>query len=200
MTPVTTTQEGPHGRDGFLSALVLLSLSLAACTAAQGPCPASQPTMGAVCATAIDCEYGGDAHHRCSTMARCGADQAGGLHWSISADPSCVAQNGSQCNPTFAPDAGVGCSPQAGLCDYPEGRCVCEPCRSGAGQWACRRWDDVSSGCPSPAPLIGSPCTQEGAECSYGSCCTVSTGPLVKCVGGVWQDEVDTTCACALSC
>jgi hypothetical protein len=55
----------------------------------------------------------------------------------------------------------------------------------GGAAWYC---EDPSPGCPRPHPRVGSSCTTPALECDYGEC-AVPDGTVLKCTGGVWQQE-----------
>ncbi len=122
------------------------------------------------------------------------------LIWVLACSTSALdnlPKNAPECPGSFTADG--GCDSTAN-CRYPQGVCQCIRCKSGASQWACRRWDDVNAGCPVPPPSEGSSCDSSGLYCNYDGCCRVSLGPLLECVDGVWQAKVDTACSCIPAC
>lgn len=160
-----------------------------------GSCPAALPAARTACTTpGLACEYGGEGDHLlCSVVVNCGQDHT----WYSSASGApCVgsqAENPSACPSSFtALGRGAACPTDLDArCVYPEGTCACQTCSGGDGgltrAWACETWPDPA-GCPEPRPRIGSPCTNEGQECSYGSICGVVSGvPLLDCRDGVWK-------------
>lgn len=170
-------------------------------------CPASLPQAGSTCTPDLPprggvwlCEYGSDPH--CTTVAQCSATSASGPYqWTLTEpDPSC-AGNPPACPASFGALANGAACPGAQSCTYPEGRCSCAPCASGAGgqgtEWECEAWQ-TPAGCPEPRPLLGTACDTEGQECGYGAACcgSVSTEPAMVCNGGYWS-VVPVGCDCA---
>jgi hypothetical protein len=170
-------------------------------------CPAAIPADGSPCGGANVpriCEYGGDTHGVCSTLAECGITGAGQApHWIVTPPfPGCGTAPAG-CPGSFASADGKVCtsSTTPNECDYGEGRCGCEPCRTqGPGfgyAWRCNAWSAVPTGCPSPRPVLGTPCAMEGQVCNYGLCCRgPSLGLDQICMNGVWSPWVDTGCSC----
>jgi hypothetical protein len=162
-------------------------------------CPSSPPSNGTPCSStdlSHVCEYGGDAHTRCTTRASCfnGA-------WLVDTpDPACEQQPAA-CPASLSGVAqGTLCSLGKDVCVYPEGLCGCAPCREDGGVgaiWECGTWTSAGDACPSPRPLFGAACAIEGAECDYGQCCgLLALGPSMKCVGGTWAQWTNGGCAC----
>ena len=160
-------------------------------------CPSSAPTDGTDCAGMGSCEWGGDSHSRCTTVGACY-----GGKWHITQPTNCG--NVKECPMTYAAVAeGSACPlPNGGTCYYDEGACGCYPCQAEGGmmvtQWKCRPWSSVP-GCPSPRPLLGTKCTQEGQVCDYSGCCNISLGSAEVCTKGVWSAGVQVGCSCALN-
>jgi len=162
----------------------------------------------------LECEYGGDAWHRCTALARCALDLDGAFHFRITQPEQCTPLNPPECPPNYeaatalvakladggAPyafvDGGVGSGSvsESTTCNYPEGICGCgwapvgDPC-----PWMCRSGQTLPDGgidvrCPALRPLAGDPCLP-GLECDYRSVgCTpaISLGPSMICQGGYW--------------
>jgi hypothetical protein len=160
-------------------------------------CPSVAPTDGADCSGMGSCEWGGDAHGRCTTLGSCY-----GGKWHITAPTNCG--NVKECPQTYAGLAeGSTCPlPNGGTCYYDEGGCGCMPCQAEGGaqatQWKCRPWSSAGAGCPSPRPLLGTKCTMENQVCDYSGCCNVSLGSAQACQNGVWSGAVQVGCSCAL--
>ena len=90
-----------------------------------------------------------------------------------------------------------------GTCVYDQGMCGCVACVTSPpnGQqqqeWACEAYPQPT-GCPEPQPRIGSPCTQEGQTCAYGTICGVLGAlPTLGCQSGRWS-PVPVAAACAI--
>jgi hypothetical protein len=110
----------------------------------------------------------------------------------VACDPSAPIT----CPGTFASvPRGMTCSPNNSYCDYPQGRCTCTD-NQGLPQptptWVCQ---DPAAGCPVPRAHLGTPCTQEGLDCDYGTC-GVLGGSAQTCSNGIW---VATPFACAMA-
>ena len=79
-------------------------------------------------------------------------------------------------------------------CDYPEARCSCATQCGLEGRpeafWCCPDAPSGTTGCPSPRPRLGSPCTGEGTICDYGGC---GGNVTLACKGSTWQP---TTIGC----
>jgi hypothetical protein len=162
-------------------------------------CPADVPAGGAPCSPpGQSCEYGGDAHRACTTLASCASNGLGPFNWFVyppapgcpDNDPSCPANFG-------APAESSPCSFTTGSvsCDYDDGRCGCIACRVSAdsdvvlaGRWDCRRWDSGGSGCPPVRPLAGDACETPDLSCTYGGC-GISVGPSMQCSSGHWRPQ-----------
>jgi hypothetical protein len=164
-------------------------------------CPSSPPAQGAACSpacepstspTCLTCEWGTSVDPSCNDQATCanGAWQVRG-HTPGDCKPGTP---GAMCAPSFAAvPRTASCSPYGGVCDYPQGRCQCNvPAgpfpvdAAAAAVWLCQ---DPASGCPSPRPLYGSACTDEGLRCDYGTC-DILGGTVEVCTGGVWTPTI----------
>jgi hypothetical protein len=88
------------------------------------------------------------------------------------------------------------CTAGAPSCSYPEGSCYCGPTPVCSGMmrpadeldkepvyWQCTAKPPLvrADGCPGSEP--SGACSDEGKQCSYGSCCVTQ----VVCKGGQWQ-------------
>jgi hypothetical protein len=175
-------------------------------------CPATAPANGASCDPTLgplECEYGGDADGRCTTLAACAltppanafayvvtqSSDCGGTN-----DPSCPASlDAAEALPLDPPsDGGLDprCNPEGGVeptvtCNYPGAACSCVV-PNGATACTCLTGADVASEsngqCPAQRPLAGDGCTVEGVWCGYAPPCggSVSIGPSMMCVDGHW--------------
>jgi hypothetical protein len=162
------------------------------------------PADGSPCTSSaiglFACEYNGNAMGQCATVAECYADGK----WHVALPANTCGVNPSECPASFSALAeGSPCPLMGGTgaCFYPEGGCGCKPCASDGGMssmWTCRPWSSAGAGCPAPRPLLGSVCSQEGLECSYTQCCTVSLGKSEACKNGHWQSVPGIGCSCAL--
>jgi hypothetical protein len=178
--------------------------------AARDPrCPASPPENSQTCdrnPDPLECEYGGDALGRCTTLAVCALQPDGTYHFVI--EPStnqAECTNPPACPPTYATateveagavlgecpqaDAGTGlCSPgELDGCDYPEGICFCAIAGM-ASNFGCTP-RAANGDCPAVRPLSGDACPSAGLQCYYGNPCEgVYEGmPLVCSAGGYWE-------------
>ena len=160
-------------------------------------CGASVPGEGTPCTPSAYCEYGANAEGACSTFATCAADTGTGpFTWHVTPPPAGCGTHGPQCSASFSGVAvGTACTVTDSVCDYAEGRCSCIPCSAigsfatGGGVWRCEAWSTGGAGCPSPRPLLGSPCTQEGVSCNYSFTCSEvpDMGPRMACQSGEWS-------------
>jgi hypothetical protein len=175
-------------------------------------CPATAPANGASCDPTfgpLECEYGGDAQGRCTTLAACAlTPPADAFAYVVTPSTYCVAANEPSCPvsleaamalPSFGVpfDGGLSprCNPDGGLeptvaCDYPGGACSCVFSNAAATACYCLTGADVTQGnsrCPMQRPLAGDGCTVEGAWCAYDPpCLGVSLGPSMMCADGHW--------------
>jgi hypothetical protein len=163
-------------------------------------CPADLPSAHTPCSPeGRECEYGSSPVQDCNTVATCTAAE-----WVItepnSSGNACRTELDMKC-PTLYADVmkGTACPSLNLLCDYPRGRCACVPPGvigalpvdgSTQGTWECQT---AAAGCPDTRPLLGTPCTQEGANCAYGTC-IIQGGTTETCEGGIWQTDVTTAC------
>jgi hypothetical protein len=154
-------------------------------------CPASAPNPGSACPrVGFDCEYGTSPNLACNQLARCVA--AG---WSYPLHPTCPM---GTCAGTYdAIQAGSACSPDGLTCAYPKGTCICATpsgpvvrLDGGGAQWQCR---PSTLACRSPRPNVGTPCTEEGRTCDYGSCIS-PPGVVLQCRSAVWQEGPSPPC------
>lgn len=101
-----------------------------------------------------------------------------------------------ECPASFGEASGA-CDEAGGVCEFPEGSCVCRSASYCGGvdpgpdyeppapTWHCDYGPGTTrpDGCPGQLPDEGAACPQEGQRCSYGSCCMHPA----TCVGGVWE-------------
>jgi hypothetical protein len=183
-------------------------------------CPATPPASGDPCSpdpAPLECEYGGDAFHRCTTYAACVMDLSGAFHFSVDPASPCTLRSSPACPSSFGEasvladqlgaDGGLvdPGSPLNGLlCNYPEGVCACGPFTSSPGpcSWICRGAPSPAGGgpttrCPMPRPLAGDPCTP-GVECDYARGCgdPLSLGFSMICQSGYWENRGDMWAGC----
>lgn len=87
-----------------------------------------------------------------------------------------------------SPPAGPDCD--EGVCDYPDGTiCDCfQVTPSGPPKLTCTKAPTVPE-CPTALPNLGTACTVEALECSYGNPCLPS-GARVICRSGVWVSSL----------
>ena len=153
-------------------------------------CPTSPPAGGASCSSAQDqlrCEYGNNPDPDCNQMFFCNQ----GTWQDESSGTICPPQ--SDCPAAYSDiPANQNCSPNGLQCAYPQGECICTTSFGGL-QKQMPAWDCIpaTSGCPSPRPDIGSPCSSVNEiQCDYGAC---SGGVALECKNGVWM-QVITPC------
>ncbi len=155
-------------------------------------CPATAPNPGTMCPrVGFDCEYGTSPNRACNQLARCTANG-----WTYPFHASCPM---GMCLTTYDQTQTAGACNADGLtCAYPKGTCICGPPPGPAvrldggasgSQWQCR---PATLSCHSPRPNVGTPCSEEGRSCDYGSC-TID-GIVLQCRGGVWQEAPPTPC------
>lgn len=184
-------------------------------------CPANPPAQGAPCdpePVPLQCEYGGDAWARCTTLASCllfPLDGGGAFQFNVSTTTNCPP-NPPECPPDFAsalsrvdagaPASGADTSALLGpACIYTEGICgfPASASPSGACGWMCRQVADLGAGCPAPRPLAGTPCSDEGLKCPYDETCgpNFSLGDNMICQFGHWaRVESGGFCTFTFSC
>lgn len=185
---------------GLASAADVFTVQVVADADSMAPlpdrCPAARPKAGDPCALpdsgVLECEYGGDAHGACRTLADC---ESG--HWSIGQEV--CPTDPSACPATYGQGEGASC-PVTGFCDYEQGRCSCVGCVLDAdggiesGSWHCRPWPvDAGAGCPAEAPLTGSACSTEGQSCGADCCGSPRVSFGEQCSAGVWEPIVCPT-------
>lgn len=177
--------------------------------AARDPrCPASPPANSATCDPSsgpLECEYGGDALGRCTTLASCALQPDGSYQFVVQpAANEATCTNPPACPSTYAtaievdasavlgqcPDGGAGvglCGPgESVACDYPEGVCSCA-IEGMASNFGCTA-RAASGDCPATRPLSGDGCPSAGLQCYYGDPCGgVYEGMPLVCVGGYWE-------------
>lgn len=203
--------------DGSAASAGRESVSASGCTsapaappAARDPrCPASPPENFETCdpnPDPLECEYGGDALGRCTTLAVCALQPDGTYQFVIAPtanETECT--NSAACPSTYAAateieggaplgdcpgvDAGTGfCSPGGpNACDYPEGTCSCA-ITGMTSNFGC--YARIANGdCPATRPLSGDACPNAGLQCDYGNPCEgLYEGlPLVCGAGGYWE-------------
>jgi hypothetical protein len=159
-------------------------------------CPPYPPTAGSACAPkGVSCEYGAFTDGLCNVVWSCGSN----AEWyELYTGSFCDARDGGNdptCPSTYAQAADAGaCSPSAGTCEYPEGRCACvswcggpPPIDGGAPpRWVCDK--PYGAGCPAVRPRIGSGCSGGPMYCGYDICCG---GTEMACTdAGYWQGSV----------
>lgn len=151
-------------------------------------CPSVPPTAGQLCdphPAPLECEYGGNAYGRCTTLAACVLQGDGTFRFWIPPPSDCetdAAACPASFSTTVAADAGF-CGGGPLICDYPEGACGC----GYAGAWCVER-PDGGGPCPPQRPLAGDPCPTDGAACGYSRpCSAVDLGPAMICENGHWE-------------
>ncbi len=169
-----------------------------AVTGRNPQCPAAVPTGGGPCtAVPLECEYGDDSHHVCTTLAVCLGIIASTPYsaWSVSPPALGCSTNPASCPSSFTALAtGAACPVGAFVCQYPEGLCQCLPCNDEAGisrMWSCNPWGPAGTGCPAERPLIGDACSVPNQYCSYGGHCGAGIDPDMVCQFGYWQQASD---------
>jgi hypothetical protein len=189
-------------------------------SAARDPrCPSGAPSMGDPCnpmPAPLQCEYGGGAWGRCTTVALCALEPDGTFGFQITQGPGCPAANVAACPSAFgtdpmdagapALDAGA-CTAGAPLsCSYDEGVCGCVN-SPGGPMWGCRARSSVTPTpaagpvCPAKRPLAGDGCSSEGENCDYDSPCdsAISLGLNLYCENGYWEGLYSATTCPAFS-
>ena len=186
-----------------------LMMAAAACSspARTAPCPATVPAAGTPCLPPdldeLTCEYGSGALHDCTTIAFC--DGSGGT-WHVNPPYAGCAGTPALCPATSAGiQQGAPCTNTHLRCQWADKVCQCETCGRSDGTTSafmnCRSRDDVAPGCPAQRPLLGTPCTSEGLQCTYDECCLLWLGDSEECAGGLWRvydDGCGGGTACAL--
>jgi hypothetical protein len=152
--------------------------------AGSSPCPASPPSTQDSCTIdQLTCEYGTNPDPYCNSLYECD-----GAHWMAETGPKCPVPT-TECPPT--PPTG-NCSSLQQICPYTQSTCICTddpgglPLQGGP-VWSCI---PITSGCPSPRPDLGTPCSGAQMDCDYGQC---SGGIGLQCKGGYWS-QANTAC------
>jgi hypothetical protein len=160
------------------------------CALDAGPsgCPGTPPPAGTICITNnLVCEYGSAPNPHCNDLWQClGRDPPFTWRNVTMTSTGICSPPGTVCPSSYAAAMGTsGNCMNERICEYPEGTCLCT--RSPGGNpvmngpvWSCI---PLSTGCTSPRPQLGSPCTDPGPLCDYGAC---SGGVDIQCVGGYW--------------
>jgi hypothetical protein len=148
-------------------------------------CPTSPPADASACThDTLRCEYGTNPDPSCNQQFVC----MGGNWVNQSTGTFCPPQ--TDCPSSYAQvPANQDCTPTSLQCAYPEGECICTTSFGGL-QKQTPAWNCIPkvTGCPSPRPDIGTPCSGTSGNCDYGAC---SGGVALGCVNGVWtQAEV----------
>ncbi len=158
---------------------------------AKAGCPAVEPAQGLSCVGTIDCAYSDSVRPDCRDRWSCRSGQ-----WAV-ATPPCPQAPPGYC-PSGQPSPSTSCTPMTdpsarAECEYPGNifcQCVCPNSGANAGcaateQWVC--WAPPAiAGCPSVVPNLGTACTVQGTQCTYGDPCNVG-GVAVYCQAGIWQ-------------
>jgi hypothetical protein len=167
-------------------------------------CPVSPPENSETCdpnPDPLECEYGGDALGRCTTLAVCALQPDGTYHFVVvpaGSEPGCTDAVG--CPSTYAAaaasDAGTGlCGPTWTACDYAEGTCSCAIDEM-AINWACTARAAIGN-CPATRPLSGEACPSAGLQCYYGNPCGgVYEGLPLSCSGGGYWEAFGAQYGC----
>ncbi len=148
-------------------------------------CPTSAPSSGACSPVGLECEYGNNANPGCDSIVDC--TQSG---WQAATGENC--SNQGTCPTTYADvPKNQACMPQGFSCGYSDGQCNCAIESMSVHQnpvWQCT---PTTTGCPTPRPDLGAPCsTASSTTCDYGAC----TGGIAEvCVGGAWA-RAQTAC------
>lgn len=159
-------------------------------TGGNSPCPAAEPSSGkAPCSTPdFRCTYGDSVPPECRHEWIC----TGGF-WTTTKDV-CIEPPPDVCGGA-EPATGSMCNGFDGaVCTYGDDICLCSACSGGPcmmnAAWSCAK---PPAGCPAVVPNDGSPCSQPGADCTYGFPCG-NSGAHVKCAGGLWKWSDEIAC------
>jgi hypothetical protein len=145
-------------------------------TSADGaPCPALN----------LACGFGDSPRPECRHLWSCtnqGWREAQGSCADLTSFCPAAQPDGSVCTPINDPS-------QNGYCAYAgDVLCLC-PCvgtrACGPGNWVCHS-PPTTDGCPATAPNLGSACSAQGLQCSYGDPCD-GYGTDLYCRAGTWQ-------------
>jgi hypothetical protein len=152
-----------------------------------GLCPTTPGAAGTPCPlVGLSCEYGDDPRTYCNSYEQCSASgwQGGG--------GACPPLPTGTCPPTLddARTMSAPCAPNTMICTYGDRICVCSNCNGPCSTTSHFYCDTAPTDprCPGARPLAGSPCSVEGASCTYGVCAD-STVATRKCSGGIWIDQ-----------
>ena len=187
-------------------AILCLATSGAACGGAtndgahQGSCPVHVPAVGSECAKpGQTCGYGDSPRPECRELVVCGNARSGKSVWEdrsgscVGPPPAyCPAEqplDGSSCELPMIADAPIACT-------FDSAACYCTPCLGlrcldPAPTWVCVE-GGLETGCPTVAPNLGTVCTVEGLDCTFGNPCR-GIGTVLACRGRAWT-EGDVTC------
>lgn len=144
-------------------------------------CPLSSPPMNATCSQpGLSCTYGGNVLFGCRDMVACT-----GTSWAHAG--ACQEPPPGAC-PAAKPASSSGCGYEGADCGYDDGTiCNCTscpgPCTPDPPVWYCAG-PPTTPGCPAIAPNLGSPCIEQGLQCSYGACPGMAT--IARCDQGAW--------------
>src|ERR1700691_2117726 len=87
-------------------------------------CPATVPTAGGPCKPILECEYGTDSHHVCTTTAECASSDSVNFKWFLTTPTAACGTNTASCPSSFTALAnGSPCPGVNSFCEYPEGLC-----------------------------------------------------------------------------
>jgi hypothetical protein len=146
-------------------------------------CPVQEPTENAPCpALNLVCSLGTSPRPECRDLWEC---TAGGWderrHGCADLTSFCPPEqpDGSAC-------AGIADPNDAGYCAYGGVLCLCA-CGEDAGPcpWVCHI-PPTTAGCPPLVPNLGTPCSVQGTQCSYGDPCD-GYGTDLYCRAATWQ-------------
>jgi hypothetical protein len=152
----------------------------------SGLCPPDEPADGAPCpALNLACGFGDSPRPECRHLWSCtnqGWREAQGSCADLTSFCPAAQPDGSVCTPINDPS-------QNGYCAYAgDVLCLC-PCvgtrACGPGNWVCHS-PPTTDGCPATAPNLGSACSAQGLQCSYGDPCD-GYGTDLYCRAGTWQ-------------
>jgi hypothetical protein len=161
-------------------------------------CPSAPPKNGASCALGGGpCTFADNPRPACRTLAvctmpscSCGSDLCQPYQCPDASSTWSVGSNvDSECSPS-CPDGGLvegaACSQLYAYCPLSNGTpCGCYSA-DGGSRWICLR-PPTNPQCPTSAPPLGSPCSEEGLACGDYDVCV--TGSRVVCKGGLWKDN-----------
>lgn len=164
----------------------------------SGPCPASAPTAGAMCARdGLVCSFGDDPRPACRPRATCTSGS-----WTFATPtPGCDPLPPATCPATREAAQGTACTPEGARCTYDGLACACTRCPNPyplcmelpAPIWACDA-PNPDAECPAAMPNLGVTCSAEGKMCTYGC----EAGMARECTSGVWV-EASSPGGCPIS-